>query len=116
MHLLKRKTFESLVKVGDPYSGNSEKRTLLFKSEVKLLVPEVLSPKSALFLLKSNFGKRSAGMKSLWAPDRGLSLDSQEEWTWCRFRLTLCTASIHFPHHQGTQTTQGEEGLTLGQV
>lgn len=66
---MKRKTFESLVKVGDPYLGNSEKRTLLFKSEVKLLVPEVLSPKSALFLLKSTNGKRSAGVKYLWAPD-----------------------------------------------
>lgn len=36
-------------------------------------MPEALSPKSALFLLKSHIGRKAAGMKYAWAPDQGLS-------------------------------------------
>lgn len=103
MRLLKRKTFESLVQVGDPHWGNAEKRTLLRKPEAKLSVPEGQSPKSALFLLKSNIGRCEIPVGTWPRSVR----DSQGEWT-CHFRLRLWTAGTHFPHHQARRPPRGQ--------
>lgn len=50
--------------------GNSENRTMLFESEVKLVLPKVLSQQSAFSLLKGDVGKRLAGVTEPLAPTR----------------------------------------------
>lgn len=88
---------------------------MLFKSEVSLLRPKALSPKSAPFSLKRDIDRRWAGTKDLSAPDQGLSLTHKKDGLLLLQAVTSrCQHSAPAP--PGDADRPGEEGLPLDWV